>query len=88
MILTPTVLDAIVKKVNEQEITNSKEIRKLRQILKDPIGKEHFLGSGGTIDTALRTLGPAPSKKTHGLLGNMNRFQNRCDVIRGRPWPR
>src|ERR1700733_5036229 len=31
-ILTPTVLDTIIKKVNEQEITNSKDLRKLRQI--------------------------------------------------------
>src|SRR6266498_2981731 len=29
-LLTPTVLDTIVRKVNENEITNSKEIRKLR----------------------------------------------------------
>ena len=40
--LTPSALDAIVKKVNEQEITNSKEIRKLRQILKDPGEKSIF----------------------------------------------
>lgn len=70
-LLTPTVLDAIIKKVNEQEITNSKEIRKLRQILKDPVAKDHFLSSGGTIDTALRTLGPTPSKKNQGLLGDI-----------------
>jgi ParB family chromosome partitioning protein len=29
-LLTPTVLDTIIKKVNEQEITNSKDIRKVR----------------------------------------------------------
>jgi ParB family chromosome partitioning protein len=70
-LLTPTVLDAIIKKANEQEITNSKEIRKLRQILKDPVAKDRFLSSGGTVDTALRTLGPTPSKKNQGLLGDI-----------------
>ena len=81
--LTPSALDAIVKKVNEQEITNSKEIRKLRQILKDPGGKEHFLSSGGTIDTALRTLGPAPSKKNQGLLGDIEQVS---ESLRRYPW--
>src|ERR1700730_13032318 len=64
-ILTPTVLDTILKQLNEQEITNSKEIRKLRQILKDPVAKENFLSQGGTLETASRILGPAPSKKDH-----------------------
>src|SRR6202030_3314102 len=31
-LITPTVLDNVVRKINEQEITNSKDIRKLRQI--------------------------------------------------------
>src|SRR6267142_4648922 len=35
-LLTPTVLDTIIRQVNDKEITNSKDIRKLRQILKDP----------------------------------------------------
>jgi ParB family chromosome partitioning protein len=70
-LLTPTVLDAVIKKVNEQEITNSKEIRKLRQVLKDPVAKEKFLSAGGTIETALHTLGPAPSKRSQGLLGDI-----------------
>src|SRR4029077_3960582 len=62
-ILTPTVLDTIIRKINEQEITNSKDIRKLRQILKDPVAKENFIGAGGSIESASRTLAPAPSKK-------------------------
>jgi ParB family transcriptional regulator, chromosome partitioning protein len=73
-LLTPTVLDAVIKKVNEQEITNSKEIRKLRQVLKDPVAKEKFLSSGGTIGTALHTLGPAPSKRSQGLLGDIEQI--------------
>ncbi len=42
-LLTPTVLDTIIRRVNEKEITNSKDIRKLRQILKDPIARDQFL---------------------------------------------
>jgi ParB family transcriptional regulator, chromosome partitioning protein len=73
-LLTPTVLDHVVKKINEQEITNSKDIRKLRQILKDPVAKENFVSSGGSIESATRTLGPAPSKKAHGLLGDIEQI--------------
>lgn len=73
-LLTPTVLDAVIKKVNEQEITNSKEIRKLRQVLKDPVAKEKFLSTGGTIETALHTLGPSPSKRSQGLLGDIEQI--------------
>src|SRR6267143_2399981 len=36
-LLTPTVLDTVIRKINENEITNSKDIRKLRAVLKDPV---------------------------------------------------
>lgn len=73
-ILTPTILDTIVRKINEQEITNSKDIRKLRQILKDPVGKENFLSAEGSIESALKTLSPPASKKPHGLLGDIEQL--------------
>jgi ParB family chromosome partitioning protein len=73
-LLTPTVLDNVIRKINEQEITNSKDLRKLRQILKDPVAKENFISEGGSVETALRTLGPAPSKKAHGLLGDIEQI--------------
>src|SRR5271156_6785300 len=73
-LLTPTALDAVIRKVNEQEITNSKDIRKLRQILKDPVAKENFLSSDGSVDSALRSLVPPPSKKAHGLLGDIEQI--------------
>lgn len=82
-LVSPTALDAIIKKVNEQEITNSKEIRKLRQVLKDPVAKDHFLSAGGTIETALRTLGPTPSKKNQGLLGDIEQVS---ESLRRYPW--
>jgi ParB family chromosome partitioning protein len=73
-LLTPTVLDNVVRKINEQEITNSKDIRKLRQILKDPVAKETFVSAGGSIESAFRTLAPAPSKKAQGLLGDIEQI--------------
>lgn len=82
-ILTPTVLDTIIKKVNEQEITNSKELRKLRQILKDPVGKDNFLSADGSIESALKTLGPPPSKKAHGLLGDIEQLS---ESLQRYPW--
>lgn len=75
-LLAPTVLDTIVKKINEQEITNSKDIRKLRPILKDPVAKENFLSSDGSIESALKTLVPSPSKKPDGLLGDIEQLSD------------
>lgn len=82
-LLTPTVLDTILRKINEQEITNSKEIRKLRQILKDPVAKENFLSAEGTIESALRTLSPASSKKGPGLLGDIEQLS---ESLQRYPW--
>jgi ParB family chromosome partitioning protein len=82
-ILTPTVLNTIIKKINEQEITNSKDIRKLRQVLKDPVGKENFLSAEGSIDSALKTLTPAQPKKAHGLLGDIELLS---ESLQRYPW--
>jgi ParB family chromosome partitioning protein len=73
-LLTSSVLDTVIRKINEREITNSKDIRKLRQILKDPVAKENFTSAGGNIESAFRTLVPAPSKKTQGLLGDIEQI--------------
>ena len=37
-ILSPTILDTIIRRINDNEISNSKDIRKLRPVLKDPVG--------------------------------------------------
>jgi ParB family transcriptional regulator, chromosome partitioning protein len=52
-LLTPEVLDAIVEKVNSNYVTNSKDIRKLRVILKDPEARDEFLFNSGSIDKAI-----------------------------------
>jgi ParB family chromosome partitioning protein len=63
-LVTPEVLDAIVEKVNSNYITNSKDIRKLRLVLKDPEARATFLSRTGSIDKALlRMPDPIPSKE-------------------------
>src|SRR6266536_4134982 len=82
-LLTPTVLDTIFRRVNDKEITNSKDIRKLRQILKDPIAREEFLSKKGSIDTSFRKLSPTPKKKPSGLLGEIEELSQ---ALQRHPW--
>ena len=49
-LLTPTVIGAVIKKVNQKRITNSKDLRKLRAILPDPVAREHFLSEQGDLE--------------------------------------
>jgi ParB family chromosome partitioning protein len=82
-LLTASVLDTIFRRVNDKEITNSKDIRKLRQILKDPIAREEFLAEEGSIDAAVKKLGPAPKKKPSGLLGEIEELSQ---ALQRHPW--
>ena len=82
-LLTSNVMDAVIRKVNNQEITSSKDVRKLRQVLRDPVAREHFLSDDGSIDSALLKLGPAPAKKRQGLVGDIHAL---ADVIKGYSW--
>lgn len=68
-LLTPTVLDTIVRKVNDQEITNSKEIRKLRVVLRDPVAKQKFI-DGQSLDAVMDAITPAETRKG-GLAGDI-----------------
>jgi ParB family chromosome partitioning protein len=69
-LLTPTILDTLLRRINDKEITNSKDIRKVRQILRDPVAKQKFL-NGETIDTAIDAVPPASNKKKGGLAGDI-----------------
>jgi len=69
-LLTPTVLDAIVQKVNDNEITNSKEIRKLRLVLRDPVARQKFV-DGSPLDDVLDALEPAPASRKGTLAGDI-----------------
>src|SRR3954453_3152204 len=51
-LLTPSVVDAVVKKVNQKRITNSKDLRKLRTILPDPVARTQFLSASGDLESA------------------------------------
>jgi ParB family chromosome partitioning protein len=66
-LLTPTVLDTIVRKVNDNEITNSKEIRKLRIVLKDAVAKEKFV-AGESLDHVLDVMASTPDQPKKGSL--------------------
>src|SRR6202035_4861279 len=70
-LLTPSVTDAVVSKVNQKRITNSKDLRKLRTILPDPVARAHFLTDEGDLESALLRLGPAEKKANDGLLTDL-----------------
>ena len=80
-LLTPTVLDTIVRKVNDNEITNSKEIRKLRLVLRDPVAKQKFV-DGQSLEAVMDTLVPDETKKA-GLAGEI---QELTQAIKRHSW--
>lgn len=83
-LLTPTITDTIVQKINDKLITNSKDLRRLRPILKDAVAKDCFLQPNTTINDALEKLGDAPkSTRKAGLAGDLGAI---VDSIRKHPW--
>lgn len=82
-LLNPTTLDTIIQRINDHQITNSKDIRKLRKVLKDPVARDHFLKPDGSIDTALERLAPPAPKKGTGLVGDL---QELGDALKRYPW--
>jgi ParB family transcriptional regulator, chromosome partitioning protein len=82
-LVTPTVLDSIIRRVSDKEITNSKDIRKLRQVLKDPIAREEFLSAKGSIESSVKKLGPVPKRKPQGLLGEIEEISQ---ALQRHPW--
>jgi ParB family transcriptional regulator, chromosome partitioning protein len=71
-LLTPSVVDAVVKKVNQKRVTNSKDLRKLRTILPDPVAREHFLSGVGDLDSAMLRVGPSGKKEKSSLAGDLD----------------
>jgi ParB family chromosome partitioning protein len=71
-LLTPTVLETIVQKVNDNEITNSKDIRKLRVVLRDPVARQKFV-DGESLNHVLEAVAPPPEKKS-GLAGELEQL--------------
>jgi ParB family chromosome partitioning protein len=69
-LLTPSVIDAVVQKVREKRITNSKDLRKLRAILPDPVARSHFLTEQGDLESASLRLS-LPGKGKVGLASDL-----------------
>jgi ParB family chromosome partitioning protein len=69
--LTPSVLTAVLKQVNQKRIANSKDLRKLRAILSDPVARAHFLNDEGDLDSAALRLTPHDKKTRRSLSGDL-----------------
>lgn len=82
-LLTPEVVDAVVDKVNSKRITNSKDLRKLRQVLRDPIAKQHFMTESGDIESAVLRIGPVELEAKSGLAGDIDALTT---LVKQYPW--
>ena len=71
-LLTPSVIDAVVDKVNRQRVTNSKDLRKLRTILVDPVARENFMSRDGDLETAMMRLAPNDRKRDPDFVSNLD----------------
>jgi len=65
-LLTPSVIDAVVNKVNQKRITNSKDLRRLRGVLPDPVARD------GDLDSAMLRVGRPAHKDKSGLAGDLD----------------
>lgn len=82
-LLVPSVIDAVVAKVNQKRITNSKDLRKLRAILPDPVARAHFLSDEGDLESAqLRMRAPAKDTSDHAL----EKMDSALAALKGLPW--
>ena len=81
-LLVPSVIDAVVKKVNQKRITNSKDLRKLRAILPDPVARAHFLSEEGDLELAQLRL-RAKKKTDDGLLTDL---EFAVEAMKSVPW--
>jgi ParB family chromosome partitioning protein len=82
-LLTPTVIDAVVAKVNQKRITNSKDLRKLRTILPDPVARSHFLGEDGDLESAQLRLRAVEKKPKEDLLTELDAA---VEAMKSVPW--
>ena len=82
-LLTPDVVETVIKKINQQEITNSKELRRLRQVLRDPVAKAEFLSDRGSIESSLLKVSPQKPRKREGLVGDLDELG---ESLRRYPW--
>jgi len=82
-LVTPTVIDAVVDKVARKRITNSKDLRKLRAVLPDPVARDHFLTEQGDIDSAMMRLSGAAKDEKNGIAGDLDTV---IESMKSVPW--
>lgn len=82
-LLTPTVIDAVVEKVAQKRITNSKDLRKLRAILPDPVARDNFLKEQGDLETASLRVSANTKKERSGLSGELDAA---VEAMKRVPW--
>jgi len=82
-LLVPSVIEAVVKKVNQRQITNSKDLRKLRAILPDAVARAHFLSEAGDLESAQLRIRPVEKKGTDGLLTDL---ETAVEAMKTVPW--
>lgn len=82
-LITPSVVEAVVGKVGQRRITNSKDLRKLRAILPDPVAREHFLSDEGDLESAMLRLAPAAKKTKGGLASELDAA---VEAMKRVPW--
>jgi len=82
-LLAPSIIDAVAKKVNQKRITNSKDLRKLRTILPDPVARAHFLSEEGDLESAQLRLRPTQKKPKDGLLTELDAA---VEAMKNVPW--
>jgi ParB family transcriptional regulator, chromosome partitioning protein len=76
-------VDAVIEKVAAKRITNSKDLRKLRAILPDPVARKHFMSRQGDIDSAMSRLEPLRKRDKSGLAGDL---ESAIESIKRVPW--
>jgi ParB family chromosome partitioning protein len=58
-------------------------LRKLRQILPDPVAREHFLSKQGDIESAMMRLGAPQKNDKSGLTGDL---ESAIESMKRVPW--
>ncbi len=81
-LLTPTILDTIVQRINENEITNSKDVRKLRAVLKDPVAKQRFV-DGAPLGSVVDAVAPPPERGKGTLSAELSDL---TQALKRHPW--
>jgi ParB family transcriptional regulator, chromosome partitioning protein len=82
-LLTPTVIDVVVDRVNTKRITNSKDLRKLRTVLRDPVAKAYFLEDDGDLDAAALQVQASTPRTKLELVAELD---SAVDAMRKVPW--